>query len=211
MVMQVRAARTRQALVVAAAEVFADEGYVRASLPLICKRAGVSSGALHFHFASKEALAREVEAAAVGCAQKLVRGGRAADETATALESLVDTVSAVMLAMASDPLVRAGFRLSGDPSRKGGAELFRWWRDSVRELVARARDAGELAQDVSCEGAAEVIVAATAGFEALAGWEKEWLSAERAERFWDFVLPRLAGSPGPAPDGAAPGGGEGPP
>jgi AcrR family transcriptional regulator len=186
MVMQVRAAHTRQALIAAAAEVFADEGYVRASLPLICKRAGVSSGALHFHFASKDALAREVEGAAVDVAEKLVQRCRAA--AASALESMVDTTSALVLAMASDPVVRAGFRLSGDPSRKGGAELFQWWRGSVRELVARARDAGELAQDV-----------------------EKWLSVERAERFWALVLPRLAASPELIPDGASPGAGGGPP
>jgi AcrR family transcriptional regulator len=207
MVMQVRAAHTRQALIAAAAEVFADEGYVRASLPLICKRAGVSTGALHFHFASKDALAREVEGAAVGVAQKLVQRCRAA----TALESMVDTVSALVLAMASDPVVRAGFRLSGDPSRKGGAELFQWWHGAVRELVVRARDAGELAQDVSPEDAAAVIMAATVGFETLAGWDEKWLSAERAERLWAFVLPRLAASPELIPDGASPSAGEGSP
>ncbi|MGA5121198.1 ScbR family autoregulator-binding transcription factor [Streptomyces pseudogriseolus] len=193
MVMQVRAARTRRALIVAAAEVFADEGYVKASLPSICKRAGVSSGALHFHFASKDALAAKVEGAAVDSAQELADRCRAA--AATALESLVDTTSALMLAMASDPVVRAGFRLSGDPSRKGRAELFKWWNASVRELVQRARDAGELNQDVSPDDAAAVIVAATVGYETLAGWDEDWLSAGRAERLWAFVLPRLAVSP----------------
>ncbi|WP_247696984.1 ScbR family autoregulator-binding transcription factor [Streptomyces sp. b94] len=199
MVMQVRAARTRQALLVAAAEVFADEGYVRASLPLICKRAGVSSGALHFHFASKDALAGEVESAAVDSAEKLAERCRAA--AGTALQSMVDVTSGLMLAMISDPVVRAGFRLSADPSRKGGAELFQWWHASVRELVVRARDAGELAQDVSPEDAVAVIVAATVGFEALAGWDKDWLSAEGAARFWGFVLPRMAVSPELIPDG----------
>ena len=205
MVVQVRAARTRRALIAAAAEVFADEGYVRASLPLICKRAGVSSGALHFHFASKDALAGEVESAAVDLAEKLHR------RAATALGSLVDTTSAVMLAMACDPVVRAGFRLSGDPSRKGGATLFQWWHQTVRELVAGAQEAGELAQDVPPEDVVAVIVAATVGFQALAGWDEQWISAERAERFWAFVLPRLAVSPRLIPDGAGPGGGEGPP
>ncbi|MGA4966862.1 ScbR family autoregulator-binding transcription factor [Streptomyces pseudogriseolus] len=197
--MQVRAARTRQALIVAAAEVFADEGYVKASLPSICKRAGVSSGALHFHFASKDALAAKVEGAAVDLAQELADRCRAA--AATALESLVDTTSALMLAMASDPVVRAGFRLSGDPSRKGRAELFEWWNASVRELVQRARDAGELNQDVSPDDAAAVIVAATVGHETLAGWDEDWLSAGRAERLWAFVLPRLAVSPELIPGG----------
>ncbi|MFD1276975.1 hypothetical protein ACFQ51_49860 [Streptomyces kaempferi] len=40
MVKQVRAARTRQALVRAAAEVFADDGYALASLPAISRGPG---------------------------------------------------------------------------------------------------------------------------------------------------------------------------
>nr|QIY76262.1 helix-turn-helix transcriptional regulator [Streptomyces sp. RLB1-33] len=79
MVRQVRAVRTRRALVRAAAEVFAEDGYALASLPVISRRAGVSTGALHFHFPSKDLLAREVEAAATVSVQRLaVREGAGA-------------------------------------------------------------------------------------------------------------------------------------
>ncbi|MFF2132901.1 TetR family transcriptional regulator [Streptomyces olivochromogenes] len=71
-VRQVRAVRTRRALVRAAAEVFAEDGYALASLPVISRRAGVSTGALHFHFPSKDLLAREVEAVATVSVQRLV-------------------------------------------------------------------------------------------------------------------------------------------
>ncbi|WP_405435191.1 TetR/AcrR family transcriptional regulator [Streptomyces avidinii] len=61
MVKQERAARTREALVRAAAEVFAEEGFATASIAVISRRARLSAGGLHFHFASKNALARAVE------------------------------------------------------------------------------------------------------------------------------------------------------
>ncbi|MET9324317.1 helix-turn-helix domain-containing protein [Streptomyces sp. NPDC003038] len=61
MVTQERAARTREALVRAAAEVFAGQGFAAASVAVISRRAGVSAGGLHFHFESKTALARAVE------------------------------------------------------------------------------------------------------------------------------------------------------
>src|SRR5258705_4564694 len=64
MVNQERAARTKRNLIRSAAEVFEREGYAAASLTVISSQAGVSNGALHFHFASKEDLAREVEGAA---------------------------------------------------------------------------------------------------------------------------------------------------
>lgn len=71
MVKQARAAVTRQALISAAAEVFGADGYAMATLPAISSRAGVSSGALHFHFPNKEALASAVENAAAESARAL--------------------------------------------------------------------------------------------------------------------------------------------
>ncbi|MEV7023338.1 TetR family transcriptional regulator, partial [Kitasatospora sp. NPDC093558] len=64
MVKQERAGRTRQAVLLAAASTFADVGFDSASLVDISRRAGVSKGALYFHFVSKQALADGVRAAA---------------------------------------------------------------------------------------------------------------------------------------------------
>lgn len=64
MAKQERAVRTREALLRSAAEIFDTDGFVSASLSAICSKAGVSSGALHFHFASKGALAEAIERAA---------------------------------------------------------------------------------------------------------------------------------------------------
>lgn len=65
MVKQERAARTRETLIRSAAQIFDREGFSVASLTGISSLAGVSNGALHFHFASKAALADAVEAAAL--------------------------------------------------------------------------------------------------------------------------------------------------
>ncbi|MFE6134365.1 TetR family transcriptional regulator, partial [Streptomyces sp. NPDC056437] len=59
---QERAVRTRRALVHSAAEAFQQHGYVQARLAQISADAGVSPGALHFHFENKAALARAVQA-----------------------------------------------------------------------------------------------------------------------------------------------------
>ncbi|MFD6492381.1 TetR family transcriptional regulator, partial [Streptomyces sp. NPDC060188] len=50
---QQRAVRTRDALIRSAAETFESRGYVQAKLAEISSRAGVSAGALHFHFPNK--------------------------------------------------------------------------------------------------------------------------------------------------------------
>ncbi|MGW0885219.1 ScbR family autoregulator-binding transcription factor [Streptomyces sp. NPDC002671] len=193
MAKQERAVRTRQALIRAAAEVFADDGYAMASLSVISQRAGVSAGALHFHFAGKDDLAKEVESEAADSMQQLAEGCRSA--AGSALQSLVRTVFGLLTAAADDPVVRAGFRLSGDPSRKSDAELLRWWREFVHKLILQAQDAGELAQDVSADDATTTIVAATVGFEVIAMVDTEWPSAERVARFWSLILPWLAAAP----------------
>ncbi|AVV44434.1 ScbR family autoregulator-binding transcription factor [Streptomyces sp. ID05-04B] len=196
MVKQARAVRTRRALVRAAAEVFAAEGYAGASLPAISERAGVSNGALHFHFASKHDLAAEVERAAADGAQRLAE--RCRSRADTLLQSLVHTACALLLAVVADPVIRAGFRLSGDPSRKDGTRLLRWWQAWVQELVVQAQRDGELARDVPADVATTVIVAATAGFEVMGAADREVLSVERVTQLWTFVLPRLAAPPGHA-------------
>src|SRR3990170_2446043 len=51
---QLRAKRTRRHLLAAARRVFAERGYLNASVDDIARAAGCSKGAYYFHFASKE-------------------------------------------------------------------------------------------------------------------------------------------------------------
>ncbi|MGW4669141.1 TetR family transcriptional regulator [Streptomyces sp. NPDC004324] len=228
MVKQVRAARTRQALVRAAAEVFADDGYALASLPAISRRAGVSTGALHFHFPSKDLLAREVEAAATVSLQKLAArqdvpaarapgapGGSARPGPAAppagpalggaALRLLVDVSRDLVLGLSADPVLRAGFGLGGDPSRKGGEGPGRWWNEWVHALLREAHGAGELAEGVSPEAAAVAVVAATLGLAGLASRHRFHFSPHLVEQFWALLLPGLAAPPPPPRRPARPG------
>src|SRR5919199_4567715 len=57
---QPRAQATRQAILTAAAEHFGRNGYYGTSLDSVLADSGGTKGALYFHFASKEALARAV-------------------------------------------------------------------------------------------------------------------------------------------------------
>ncbi|MCX0241583.1 ScbR family autoregulator-binding transcription factor [Streptomyces drozdowiczii] len=191
MVKQARAAVTRQALISAAAEVFGADGYAMATLPVISGRAGVSSGALHFHFPNKDALAAAVEDAAAESALALTEESALTAEGGR-LPGLVAAVGRLMDAVTDDPVVRAGFRLGGDPSRKSEAKLHDWWYEWVRDALVQARADGELAEDVSAEDAAVVIVAATLGLETLGAVDRYWRSAERLVQLWSFALPRLS-------------------
>ncbi|MGW4024070.1 ScbR family autoregulator-binding transcription factor [Streptomyces sp. NPDC005009] len=191
MVKQERAERTRQALVRAAAEVFAEDGFFLASLSSISKKAGVSNGALHFHFVSKQDLARAVEEEAVAVVRTITAPPRSGGPDP--LQRLIDATHALMDQLDQDVMVRAGFELGNGSSRREGAvDLRGCWQDWVEGVLEDARREGVLAEDVSPAGASITVMAATVGFKHLGADDRSWLSAATIVQFWDLLLPRLA-------------------
>src|SRR3989449_6377586 len=63
-----RSRDTRQRLLEAAGEVFAERGFRDATIQEICRRADANIAAVHYHFADKERLYRAVIQYAEGCA-----------------------------------------------------------------------------------------------------------------------------------------------
>ena len=190
MVKQERAALTRRSLVQAAAEVFAREGFVTSALTSISRKAGVSNGALHFHFESKQALAAAVEEEAAAVVGAITRAGPAGGGP---VQQLIDATHVLMERLEHDVVLRAGFELAtGAPRREHAADLRGLWQHWVEQVLAQAEREGALAAGVSAADAALTVVAATVGFEQLAGADRSWLSADTLVRFWDLVLPRLA-------------------
>ena len=189
MVKQERAARTRRALIRSAAGVFDQEGFAAASLTAISSRAGVSNGALHFHFASKAALADAVEEAAASQLRAITDLAFGPDTSC--LQHLVDVTHLLVAGLHDDVVLRAGFELSGDISRLPHIDLRACWQTRIQEAVSRAEGKGELSAGVS-ESAVTALVAATVGFEVLGSRDATWLSRARVTQFWGLLLPRLA-------------------
>lgn len=189
MVKQERAARTRQALIRAGAEVVAKEGFAPASLSTISRRAGVSNGALHFHFESKKVLAQAIESEALETVRRIV--GDAAEKDGGPLQGLVDAMHELVGSIADDAVIRAGFELGDDPAYDAEPSLRREWQQWVEEMLHRAEREGWLAEGVAADDAATAIVAATVGFEVLGAGDRTWLREEKLAGFWDLLLPRL--------------------
>ncbi|MEX1656979.1 ScbR family autoregulator-binding transcription factor [Streptomyces pseudovenezuelae] len=189
MVKQERAARTRRSLIHAAAEVFAEVGFVPATLNVISARAGVSNGALHFHFANKAMLAEAVEAEAAETMHRLTEAARG--RHGDSLQALVDAMHALLGALADDIVVRAGFELAGDVARRAHSPLRQEWQRWVEDRLRRAERTGALAEGVSWKDAACVVVAVTAGLEVLGGQDISWLSRQSVSRVWALLLPLL--------------------
>ncbi|MFJ3659041.1 ScbR family autoregulator-binding transcription factor [Streptomyces sp. NPDC090119] len=204
MATQERAVRTRRALIRAAAEVFASEGYVPASLPVISDRAGVSRGALHFHFKSKDDLACAVEEEAAQALDQVIASAWEGPAL-PGLQLLAVVAGNLVAVMESDVVIRAGFQMDGDITRKGGGALSRRWQDWVGETLRRAERRGELADGVSWRAVEATVLASTVGLQALAARNADWRPVERVRQIWGLLL--LVGAnrhaPESGPDGLA--------
>ncbi len=156
----------RRGLLDAAGDVIAERGWPSASVHHIGQRAGLSRGAVNYHFGTREQLLDEV-------LDDLIARHRAAwadDPDPPALEDLLDRIWAVV---ADDPrgtrLATMLFYESLGPSPHL-TDRSRWAR---RELVAaleaqlrRLQFNGKLRSDADCRSAAAFLVSALAGLTA---------------------------------------------
>ncbi|MFD7896539.1 ScbR family autoregulator-binding transcription factor [Streptomyces sp. NPDC059743] len=190
MAKQDRAVRTRRELIRSAAEVFDRAGFADSSVTQICARAGVSHGALHFHFGNKRALGEAVESAA---AQTLLYiTGNVPLRHPAPLQLLVDTSHTLAQRLSCDPVLRAGFGLGSDATWQGGVNLWQQWQDWVQLMLTVARDQGSLAADVVLDDAVSAITAVIAGLEVLGRSDAQWHSRQAVTPFWRLMLPQLS-------------------
>lgn len=187
---QERAIRTRNALVLSAAELFERHGYVKTSLDEISSGAGVSRGALHFHFENKAAVADAVESAAARSLRHAV--GSVQLGQVSALQSLTDLSHRLARLLFSDVVVRAGFRLNCDAGPRTHLDLRQEWHTCVHRLVARAAEEKSLAAGVSQEGLVATVVATTIGLEVLSRASRGWPGDYSLTSFWQLLLPSVA-------------------
>jgi AcrR family transcriptional regulator len=190
MIKQERAARTHDALLLAAAREFQRHGYDKAKLSAISSEAGVSSGALHFHFENKAALA---EALRTEASLALRRAARLAHRRRTsALQTLVDVSHALAGLLRRSVVVRAGFLLGCEGALGTDLNLRGEWQFCVQQLLAEAYDEHTLAHGARQQSLTGALVASTIGYEALSRTNPEWLSCFTLTGFWELLLPMLA-------------------
>ncbi|MFJ5293106.1 ScbR family autoregulator-binding transcription factor [Streptomyces sp. NPDC088348] len=187
---QERATRTRHALIQSAAHVFDQGGYSQARLEQVSQGAGVSRGALFFHFANKEALADAVEEAASRTLR--AAAGDVYRRRGGALQALIDTTHALARLFSHDQVVRGGFQVNCHTNRGSGKPLREQWESYVGLLLREADAGNELLGSAPQRDIVETIVAATTGFQILGHHDEARLSAFALTRFWRLLLPRLA-------------------
>ncbi|MFJ4963303.1 A-factor receptor protein [Streptomyces sp. ADI96-02] len=161
MAKQDRAIRTRRAILMAAAETFEKHGYQAATITQILKVAGVTKGALYFHFTSKEDLALGVLDAQ--------EPPESVPEQLLKLQELIDLGLLFSHRLRTSLLARAGVRLSMDQQAQGldRSGPFLRWQEATHRLLAQAKHNGELLTHVNPTETADLYVAAFAGIQAV--------------------------------------------
>ncbi|MEU6705604.1 ScbR family autoregulator-binding transcription factor [Streptomyces wuyuanensis] len=185
---QARAIQTRESILRAAADVFDEVGFAGASINRILKRAGVTAGALYFHFASKEDLARAVmNAQSESIIPWLKSEG---------LQRLVDITMVWAYQLRADPLLRAGVRLTGEQGTFGVKDVtpYQEWTQIMTECLEAAAAKGELQAGVEPAELAEFVVEACTGMQMYSSVASEARAdlADRAVRMWQLLLPGIA-------------------
>jgi AcrR family transcriptional regulator len=134
MVKQVRAERTRQALIAAAAIEFDRQGYAGTSLSAVHRACGVTMGALTFHFPAKVQLATAV------CheAEDVTRQALARLVPADTLLPVAEFTFVVARLLDEEVTVRAAARLTQEQAVPSHWHTV--WRAALREVVAPTRE-----------------------------------------------------------------------
>src|SRR3954453_15721912 len=107
-----RSARTRVAVLQAAADVCDRRGYTAATIDEIARQAQLTKGAVYFHFASKAALAQAVVARQHAAWADLA--SEAETWNLSALDTIERLIREVTRTYRDDPHMRAGVRLANE-------------------------------------------------------------------------------------------------
>ncbi|AMB59509.1 ScbR family autoregulator-binding transcription factor [Microterricola viridarii] len=193
MAQQDRAVQTRDRIVTAAAGAFYRVGYADASITTIANAAGVTKGALYFHFGSKEEIARAV------IDEQHLRVTTAAQEiwiaTASPAETMMLMCADLAERLVDDVVVRAGIRLTNggaifDPPTRAPYDD---WLLTFEELVGGAVGAGEFLPSTDAARLAHFIIPAYTGVQLLSDVLTNMGDLkERIGEMWEILLAAVA-------------------
>ncbi|WP_247041151.1 ScbR family autoregulator-binding transcription factor [Arthrobacter rhizosphaerae] len=192
MPVQERARVTKGSILAGAAAVFEEVGYGSASLSAVAERAGVTKGALYFHFCSKGDLALAVIQAQHALVTEDAR--RAALSGRDALSIMIMICGSLGRQLVREPVVRAGVRLTLEASAFGQqvTEPYHDWIRTMESLTRQGQAKGEIKELVDAAAFARYLVASFTGVQMLSTILTERADVlERIEDMWSILLPAL--------------------
>ena len=189
---QTRAHETRAAIITAAASLFRTRGYGGTSQDDVAQAAGVTKGALYFHFTSKEHIALAVIGAQHDVATTLVDD--ISIDKITGLAAILEATYRFARLLKTDAIMHAGIRLTMESSNFSSPIVepyYDWIRFSESQLRA-ASTAGEIQDTIDTAAAARFIISAFTGVQrvsdSLTGRTDLY---QRIDEMWVLILPTL--------------------
>ncbi|MFJ4784522.1 ScbR family autoregulator-binding transcription factor [Streptomyces sp. NPDC088794] len=173
---QERAVRTRGQVLDAAAEAFATKGFPAVTVLDVAELAGVTKGAVYFHFANKEALAQAV-------AEEFyhllgVIGSEVEEAGLSPLAAVAELLERTARAFRDDTMVQAGARLQIERSLIG-VEMpmpYLGYTESLTRWLRQAQSQSQLPPGTSPESTSRVLVSAFFGAQHIS-----WVLNDRAD------------------------------
>ena len=193
MAKQARGQATRELILQAAGTVFSVQTYAQATLGDVLREAGVTQGALYFHFDSKKALAQEVIDRQH---QLFIESGRALlDSPTRGLPAMILLCKQLASQITTVPLIRAGLRLStesADVFAETARQPYQDWIDTCETLIAQAITEGDIDPKHDTARLAAFVIASFTGVQLLSQARTQWCDIfDRLEEMWEILLPGL--------------------
>ena len=189
---QVRAIETRAAIIRGAAAAFEQRGYGSTSLAQVSAAAGVTKGALYFHFDSKEALAVAIIEAqhteSVGAGRALL------DNDVPGLRALVSMSYELARQLRDDLIVSAGVRLTIEAVNftTPVSAPYLDWMIACEEFLRRGIADGDVLPTVDVRAAARFFTAAFTGVQVVSDvLTRRGDIDQRLTEMWTLLLPGL--------------------
>ena len=164
--------RTRELLLQAAFQEIYRSGFRSADLDAILAAAGVTKGALYYHFDNKEALGYAVvdEVIASNLHQKWVQPLRNAKNPIDGLIRIVQSESLKREDVQRGcPLLNLSQEMSGidEGFRRRTARLFKDWHDAIAEALREGQKRGVVRNDINANETATFLIATYEGYVVL--------------------------------------------
>ena len=184
-----RADTTRQRLIAAASRQFARRSYSMVSLDDILVAAGLTKGAMYFHFSSKQALALAIiddlnEMSRAAVTELLAR-------KMSGLETLIDLVYFRALQNTQNEVARAGVRLLDtlDNTTDLPPAVWQSWIEFVTTLIQKAVTDGDVVDHPDPEDIAKMLVALWVGTRRISDLDQPERYLDNLEKAWILTLP----------------------
>jgi AcrR family transcriptional regulator len=182
---------TRRRIIVSAARVMVEQGYERATMLEIARRAGVTTGAVYFHFAGKKALLDAVVASQNDLCRRRVEAIAALE--AAALEKIL-RISAELADARRPRPVRDAMDVAGSLpwlSARSGIHL----TETIASLLKGAIEEGDILGTTDVQATAQLISDAFVGIAQMARVRDEPDGTDRSLlQLWRITLVAVASS-----------------